>query len=254
MSPHRRPSMNDVVEAALKLNKAKKRQKTHLVGMVKLTITWGIIAGLVYLAFPGDLPLPRNLFWTGRPITEILAAIWPLFAWSLGMSLLISLVIKRSRADALIASLVHKYNMGIAVQAGVLEELVFRYFAFIAMLGIVPFLNWCAFGWNGGGLLLWFYTVVMVPIANWATLGLMSSLLATTPWFVGAALLSANAMFRNGHKYQGIIGIVNSWYIGMFLFWIMFQFGLIVAIIVHILYDVIVFTVEHLDVTVFNNR
>ena len=82
----------------------------------------------------------------------------------------------------------------------------------------------------------------------------MSSLLATTPWFVGAALLSANAMFRNGHKYQGPIGIVNSWYIGMFLFWIMFQFGLIVAIIVHILYDVIVFTVKHLDVTVFDNR
>ena len=88
--------MNDVVEAALKLNKAKKRQETHLVGMVKLTITWGIIAGLVYLAFPGDLPLPRNLFWTGRPITEILAAIWPLFAWGFGMALLLSEALGRS--------------------------------------------------------------------------------------------------------------------------------------------------------------
>ncbi|NCU37567.1 hypothetical protein EOL96_00685 [Candidatus Saccharibacteria bacterium] len=243
------------MEARLKLNKAKKLQERHLVGMLYITLEWAVIAGIVYWAFPGDFPVtPRNLFWTGKSVAEAAMASWPILAWGLVVSLLLSLFTERSRADKLIASTVHKYNMALSVQAGVLEELTHRYFAFIAMIGIIPMMNWVLFGWYNSGLLHWLYATILIPMSNWLTAGNMSDLLTTTPWYVGAALLSANAMFRDGHKHLGLLGFVNSWYVGMFLFWVMLQYGLLAAITVHIVYDVIVFSMERLDATVFKRH
>ena len=65
-------------------------------------------------------------------------------------------------------------------------------------------------------------------------------------WAVGAAVISANAFFRDGHKYQGILGVLNSWFAGMFFFWMMFAHGLWAAMVVHFTYDVVVFTVATL--------
>lgn len=245
-------SRAEFIKATLKLSKTKQRQEMHLVSMLMLAAFWAVIAGVVYLFFPGRFPIDQNLFWTGKPVIEIVISSWPLFAWGFGVSLLVGLLVKRGRSDRIVASLVHKYNMVVAVQAGVLEELIFRYFAFIAMIGIMPLMNWFLLGFSGGGLLQWLYGTVFVPVANWLTLGKMTGLLLTTPWFVGAALLSVNAMFRDGHKYLGPVGMINSWYIGMFMFWVMFEYGLVAAIVLHTIYDVVVFSMEHLDVLLDN--
>jgi hypothetical protein len=40
---------------------------------------------------------------------------------------------------------------------------------------------------------------------------------------------------------------VNSWFLGMVLFYIMFHYGLLSAIIVHFIYDFIIFTIRAID-------
>ena len=103
---------------------------------------------------------------------------------------------------------------------------------------MLPFLNLITFG-----LLEWLYTNVLVPVANWATFGALSEFLFhPASWVVGAAIISANGFFRDGHKGNGFIGWVNSWFIGMVLFYLMLNYGLWTAIVAHILYDVVVFT------------
>lgn len=241
-------SRRDFIDAAVKYARVRQRQEMHLTSVLVLMVFWALTAAAVCLFFPGRFPIDQDLLWTGKPVGAIAMSSWPLLAWGFGVSLLVGLLVKRVRSDRIAASIVHKYNMLVSVQAGVFEELIFRFFAFIAMIGIMPIMNWILFG-----LLEWMYGTVLVPMANWLTFGKMTNLLFTTPWFVGAALLSANAMFRDGHKYLGLVGMINSWYVGMFMFWVMFEYGLVAAIVLHIVYDVIVFSVEHLDV-LWDNR
>ncbi len=39
-----------------------------------------------------------------------------------------------------------------------------------------------------------------------------------------------------------VVGLVNAWFGGMVMFWLMFHYGLWTAIVAHILYDICVFT------------
>lgn len=71
--------------------------------------------------------------------------------------------------------------------------------------------------------------------------------------YIGAVLWS-NAQFRNGHKYQGPSGMMNSYVIGLYMFFIAFTHGLIYAIILHVAFDVILFTSEHLCQVIKNRR
>ena len=93
----------------------------------------------------------------------------------------------------------------------------------------------------------WFNNEILVPFADWASFGKMHALLvtenATNPdaWAIGAGLITANVKFRDGHKYQGPLGIVNSWYIGLVMFWLLFTYGLLAAIFCHFLYDFLIF-------------
>lgn len=93
----------------------------------------------------------------------------------------------------------------------------------------------------------WFSTTVVVPIADFMSFGKMHNLLTTNTvtnpdaWAIGAAIIVANAKFRDGHKYLGLLGFVNSWYIGLVMFWLMFTFGLVAAIFCHFLYDFLIF-------------
>lgn len=94
---------------------------------------------------------------------------------------------------------------------------------------------------DGFDPLIWLYSL-LIPIADFATLGaLHEHLYHPHSWAVGAAILSSNAVFRDGHKYQGPFGIINSWFGGMVLFWVMFNYGLLAAMCIHFLYDFVYF-------------
>lgn len=49
---------------------------------------------------------------------------------------------------------------------------------------------------------------------------------------------------RNGHAYQGWFGTINSWFLGLYFFYIMLTHGLLAAIVVHFTYDFIIFTIR----------
>ncbi|HMO22056.1 MAG TPA: hypothetical protein PKC98_13950, partial [Candidatus Melainabacteria bacterium] len=67
-------------------------------------------------------------------------------------------------------------------------------------------------------------------------------------------LISANSRFRDGHKYQGFLGWVNSWFLGMVFFYMTLTYGLVAAIAVHFLYDMIIFLVIYIDMVIERAR
>ncbi|HEU5114572.1 MAG TPA: hypothetical protein VFT82_02280 [Candidatus Paceibacterota bacterium] len=84
-----------------------------------------------------------------------------------------------------------------------------------------------------------FYDYVLVPVINLTTLHEMKPILYGNygKLFIFGAI-AANAWFRNGHKYQGPFGLVNSWYAGMALLYATLTYGLWTAVVVHALYDI----------------
>lgn len=111
------------------------------------------------------------------------------------------------------------------------------------------------------------YVVRIVSFACWAgyimPLGIQA--VATMPivpphadqWtaltYVSAVLWS-NAKFRDGHKYQGPSGMLNSYLIGFYMFYIAFAYGLLYAMAAHFLFDAVLFTSEHLVQTIKNRH
>lgn len=129
----------------------------------------------------------------------------------------------------------------VSTWAGIAEEICFRWLIFLNGLWLakVVSLVFC-------GLPEWIYLHIMGPIANFATLNLMEPLLFhPASWAVGSSILATNGFFRDGHKYQGLLGYINSWYIGMFLFWVAMTHGLLAAIFLHFLYDLLVFSLSY---------
>jgi hypothetical protein len=71
--------------------------------------------------------------------------------------------------------------------------------------------------------------------------------------YIGAILWS-NAKFRDGHKYQGPAGMLNSYVVGMYMFYITFTHGLLYAIVLHVMFDAVLFTSEHVCQIIKNRK
>jgi hypothetical protein len=93
----------------------------------------------------------------------------------------------------------------------------------------------------------WVYTASFIPFSDWISGGKLHEYLYDYGWIAGAALLSSNAKFRDGHSYQGLLGLGNSWIIGMLMFWFMFNFGLFSAMLLHVLYDIAIDSIRYVD-------
>jgi hypothetical protein len=213
---------------------------------------------LVKWLWPSFIPFGLFQFWGihGEPAALALD-IWPIFVMGLIFQLL-NIFLRRPYRDSFFG----KPNIDIVgtpswlilkkkffamsrwgLLAGIGEELVFRWIFFYCGIIVWTVLNFCLFGFAGSGIPQWFFLHIAMPIADFATFGKLHSLLfAEYSWVVGAAILSANGRFRRGHAYQGVIGWVWSWYIGMFLFLVMFKYGLFAAMLVHVLYNLMIFT------------
>lgn len=74
----------------------------------------------------------------------------------------------------------------------------------------------------------------------------------TTILYISAVLWS-NAKFRDGHKYQGPVGTLSSYVFGLYMFYIAFTHGLVYAIVVHAIFDTVLFSSEHIC-QVWKNR
>lgn len=158
-----------------------------------------------------------------------LAMVWPIFIWA-GLFALIGKG-RLSYRDK--SSLVGRATW-VALNAGFWEELVYRFFNFAANMALLVFFNWITFG-----LVHWLYMNLFLPVSNWLTFGLLEPQLYAVPWTIGAAIVNANADFRRGHAYLGLFGLVNSWFLGMVFFWLMFHYGLVTAMVAHAAYDMV---------------
>jgi len=195
--------------------------------------------------------LPWHVFgvWTSRgTVSEWCKSVWPIFAWGGTLAFLGAFWHYATRgnynrifdAEDSVGSMFVQGTI-VSVLAGIFEEIYFRWIAFYGVIGGLVFGNFLFFKWAGFGIAEWFHMHAWGPLANWTTgEHLHGYLFHPAGWQVGAAMLTANAFFRDGHKYQGILGVINSWFIGMALFWVMFTYGLPAAIFVHFAYDMLV--------------
>lgn len=132
---------------------------------------------------------------------------------------------------------IFKKGMFISLNAGVFEELTYRWLAFSSAMVTSVFFNWITFG-----LYKWLMMTILVPIANWATLGYLEPQLLGTEWTIAAAIIVANGDFRSAHN-LGLLNKINAWFMGMLFFYMVFHYGIVSAIVTHVLYDCFVFTI-----------
>lgn len=199
--------------------------------------------------FPEFLPFSTAEIWSfhGTGLVDWLKLGVPVFAWGGAVTLLVVLVNRPTAVgpwERLVApTKAQRFYNGfiLSVWAGVAEEIGFRWLLFLSSYISVFIINFLIFGWLGFGVSEWLYVHVLGPLANFTTLGHLAPWLNGPDWTLGAAILAANAFFRDGHSYLGPLGYVNSWFMGMFFFFVMLTHGLLAAVVIHFVYDLIVF-------------
>jgi hypothetical protein len=190
----------------------------------------------------------RGLWWAWKPDTTLWAGlvdVWYIFAWAFLTSAIIAIVLVWKRVSRIGSAWAHfGSGMYTSVRAGVLEELIFRWLLVLAAPAILTLVNWITFG-----LAKWIHTHWLLPFANWVTFGILEPQLSNASnWVMAAAILYAAGAFRNGHAYLGLVGYINSWFIGMVMFYLVFNHGIITAIVAHFVYDAIIFGILALSV------
>lgn len=219
------------------------------------------ILPVVRWLWPTLIPWDYTLLWDthNENVVEWVVLGWPMYAAGLIANIILTWGVvenlsRRFRPDS---GDMFIEGLGTALFAGVTEEIAFRWLLFFsAMPGLV--LTNCIFGgffFDGWGLPHLFNYYLLVPLANFTTFGFLEPWLLHDTWYVGAAMLVANAGFRDGHKYQGFWGWMWAWFGGMYFFWVALNHGIGAAIIIHFIYDAIIFTfaairlarVEHRD-------
>lgn len=207
-----------------------------------------LTAAVKWLA-PNAIPFDLLQFWYARGNWyEWLLASWPILLWAVGVTILVSMLTTNGRTENHHAEGLFLRGTLVSLWAGVIEELNYRWVIFFTSIVLVKILNFFFFGFAGFGVLETLYVHVSGPVADFFTLGKLHSVIGdTTTWAAGAGLLTANGFFRDGHKYQGWIGWINSWFIGMFMFWLLFEYGLTACILVHFVYDFFIEVIRYAD-------
>lgn len=218
-----------------------KKQENYILSAVVALI----IIAITYWLFPGVIPFSFFEFWRmdNNLIYAGIKSSWILFCWGTGVTFLFRLFTRNERSVNEEAEKFLTGGFWISTWAGIVEEILFRWIFFFSAIALAILSNFLFFG-----LSAWIYDAIVAPVSNFITLGKISGILYhPLGWFIGSAVIAANAKFRDGHKYLGWFGYVNSWFVGIFLFWILFQYGLPACIAVHFLYDFFIFIVCYID-------
>lgn len=217
---------------------------------------WAAVFLVIWQNLTDAIPFSTFEFWAikGTP-WQWLGSAWPWFVWATCVNT-VGYILQRNNATSdLTPKEVLKGGFLVSLWAGVMEEICFRWLIFLNAIVSVKILNWLLLGFADYGIPEWLYLHILGPVANFFTLGnLTPYLFHAESWAVGAAMLGANAMFRDGHKYQGKFGWIHSWFAGMFLFWMMFTYGLVAAITIHFLYDMLIFVLWALFIRIDERR
>ncbi len=208
-----------------------------------------IVVAVVKIFWPNLIPFSIFEFWKFEgSIVDVLKSSWIILAWGTGVTVISSLATRNDRELNRHAETILTGGLVVSIKAGVLEELAFRWiFFYVAVVG-AKVSNFLFFGWAGFGVTQWLYVNIFSHIANALTLGYLAPILLNGPgWAVGSAILTSNGNFRDGHVYLGLLGWLNSWFVGMFMFYLLFRYGLLACILIHFLYDLFLFCIRYLD-------
>ncbi|GEM_PF-892202 len=216
---------------------------------------WGILFSSIFvfclcaIFFQHALPFGTTSQWQPRgTIQEWLTDSIPIFAWGTGLTTLVSVLTWNERSENRNAEGLFVKGFFTSLLAGVLEEISFRWIVFYSSIAVALAVNWLFFGWAGFGVIEFLHNYLFGPVVNWLTLGKLSAWLVNKEiWYIGAGIVSANGLFRDGHKYLGPVGFVNSWFIGMFMFYLLQEYGLPACILCHFVYDLLIFAVRYID-------
>lgn len=223
--------------------KRKKVNSIYLDGLAAF-----LVIGFLEIVWPSLIPFKLFQFWFFKgSLREVITHSWPVLAWAFGNTVYLSLVRKNPkelnrRADELL-----EFGFYASLKAGITEELLFRWIFFFRSMLILQVLNIVFFGFLGWGVFEWLHTTVLGPVTNFVTLGILESTLLKTEWVVGFGLIVSNYLFMEGHSYQGLKGWIVSWMMGLFLFHLLFTYGLFAAILIHFLIDFLIFSLVYLD-------
>lgn len=207
---------------------------------------------LVKVFFPHIIPFSffEFLKFDGT-LGEVLVTAAPIFIWAAVVSGIVCIVTRNKPEVNREAEMIIAEGCLISGLAGLLEEIGYRWLIFMGAIVGVQITDFFLLGFLNIHIIRTVYESLLIPVANFFTLGLLEpQLFSPLGWAVGAAIISSNGNFRNQHAYLGFIGYVNSWFIGMFMFFLMFQYGLLAAILAHFLYDLIIFTVRYVDAVI----
>ena len=225
------------------------KEKSKEENFILVTFWSLIVIGLTKWLRPQTIPFDFLHFWEiNGSIFEAVKNSWILFAWGTGITAIVAFTTRNNPFHNREAEKRLLYGALISAWAGVAEEICFRWLIFYGLIVSLKIGNFLVFGWLGFGVASWIYPNIIVPFANFITLDYLQPILFNGyGWAVGAAIITANGKFRDGHAYQGLFGWINSWFGGMFFFYLMFNYGIQSAIIVHFLYDLFIFIVYYVD-------
>ncbi len=228
--------------------KARTRQETHLSSMFGMAVICLALYVPIYLwALQSPMFRLSELWWNGT-VGEAAKYVGFLLIYPVIGGFISAKAKRQTEVSRLAALRVVRSGTLTSLQAGFFEELIYRLLMPVIMAFVLLVSDWILGGFVfGHGLTYLIFAKLWVPLADFLSFGLLSSQFTAVPWLVGAAIVSSNLQFRNGHKYQGWFGMLNSWYIGIYMFFLMFHCGIVVAIVAHALYDIILFVSEYLD-------
>lgn len=242
--------MKQHVSLLLTASKRPLKVKAHWGQWILQAAILGAMVAAVQWLFPHAIPYDFFQLWktTGTPI-DWLAASWPILIWAVGITFVTASLTRNSRYDNAHAEAYLANGIWLSLRAGTMEEIIFRWLLFMWSIAMAKFGDFILGGFIfDHGLVWWMYQYILDPIANFFTFGLLQNeLRGDTAWYIAAGLMIANSSFRDGHKYQGLVGLINSWFIGMYMFYLLFNFGLVACIVVHLVYDVTIFFIGYID-------
>ena len=124
----------------------------------------------------------------------------------------------------------------ISLNAGIFEELIFRVFAFLSFVVVIRIIDGIS-----GGVVRFVGTTFILPVANVVSLGNFSNQFSSDHWAVGLGIILGAFFFRSAHRHYGPLSKANVFIIGLCMFWLAFHYGVLTAIVAHVLYDMAVF-------------
>lgn len=202
--------------------------------------------------WPNVIPFTFFEFWRWDiDWGQVFVVSWPMLLWGTGATACMAFTTRNAPEVNKVAEKNLASGIINSSIAGIFEEISFRWLIYYGQIITYSVLNFILFGFLGFGIFEWFFLHVSGPLANFTTLGFLSPyLFSPLGWVVGGAIITSNGSFRDGHFKNGWVGFVNSWFIGMYLFYIMFQHGLVAAIFIHFLYDLLIYLVIYYDAVI----